>query len=102
MAPHAAQPFQQSCHVPWPRLKSILPISVNPIHLKSCPLSTFPGDYTFGPISDFRQLLRTEVPQVNVTCAQLVGKTSAIVSLGDILLVTMVKSLGVVGICQLS
>lgn len=56
-----------SSHVPGPRLKSILSISVNPMHLKSCPLLT--GDYTFSPISDFRQLLRTGVPWVNVTCA---------------------------------
>lgn len=56
-----------SSHVPGPRIKSILSISVSPVHLKSCPLLT--GDYTFSPISDFRQLLRIEVPWVKVTCA---------------------------------
>lgn len=39
-------------------------------------------------------------------CAQLVGKTSAVLSLGDILLVTKIKNtrmrFGVMAICQLS
>jgi len=61
----------------------MLELPMNPTYLKIYPPlpSTFLGGCTLGPIS----------VQVYLICALLVGKTSAIISLGDVFPVITVK-----------